>query len=886
MRRETRIAGIRRLFRLPGTLASVEPDIDDEIRFHLDQRTADLVARGHPIATAREIAAREYGDMDESRTELAALDRRRLERERRADAWDSLRQDLRCGIRTFGKQRGFATAVILTLSLGLGANTAIFSVVYGVLLRPLPYPEPDRIARVWETNRATAGDRTPVSPPTFIEWRSQSASFAALAAISDTRQAVSLPGEPEAIDGSEVSADFFRVLGVPVMLGRAITAADDTPGAPPVVVLSHELWQRRFGGDSSAAGRILVIDDRAHEVVGVMPGGFDYPSGSRYWTPLMPRIADARTVRGARILDVVGRLQRGVTREQATGELDAVLHRAALSDADASGYGAAVMPLHETMVGGARLRLLLLLGAVGLLLLVACSNVANLLLVRASARRRELAVRAAIGATRGRLIRQLLTESLVLSAVSAVAGSGLAAVMTRLLVRFAPRLPRSAEIELDLPVFLFALGLALITGIVFGSIPALRATRGNASGALEGAGSGIVGARGRQRTTDTLVVAEVALALVLMVGASLLLRSFANLAAVDPGFAPDRVMTATVNLVDSRYPTATQQAAFFPELIRRLSAIPGVAAVGAVNNLPLTGRTMTSPARIEGRSPAQTPAAMVQAGRATPDYFRAMGIALVAGRSFADADGAGAPPVAIVNESFARRFFPGERALGRRARLLFGPEMREIVGIVRDVHHAGAAIEAPPALYVPFAQQPSASLAVVIRSSLPDAALAAIVRREVHALDARQPIDRVATMNTLVSASVAEPKFYTSLVSAFAALALFLVGIGVYAVMAAAAQLRRQEIGLRLALGSTRSGVVRLVLAGIAPLVATGLVLGTAGALAATRVVRSMLFEISPTDPRAFILGASVTILAALVATLLPAVGAARVNPVIALRSE
>ena len=886
MGRDTRIGGIRRLFHLPGSPQTVEPDIDDEIRFHLEQRVADLIALGHSPAMARETATKEYGDIDASRHELAELDRRRLDRERRADIRDSLRQDLRYAVRTFARQPGFALAVVMTLALGLGANTAIFSVVYGVLVRPLPYPEPQRIVRIWESRRTTAGDRSPVSPPTFTEWRARNSSFVAVAAISDVRQVLSAPGDPEAIDGSQVSADFFGVFRTPALLGRAITAIDDTPAPAPVIVLSHQLWERRFDADPLVVGRVLVIDDRAHEIIGVMPRGFDYPSGTQYWTALTPHIADALAIRGARILDVVGRLRPVVTAERAAIDLDAVLRRAALSDPDARGYGAAVVPLHEVMVGATRLRLLLLLGAVGLLLLIACSNVANLLLVRAGARRRELAVRGAIGATRARLVQQLLTESILLSVIAALTGFALAAGVTELLVRFAPRLPRAAEVHLDLPVFGFSLALAVITGIGFGLVPAIRATRVDVSGALKTDGAGVIGGRGRRRATDLLIITEVSLALVMVVGASLLLRSFTRLVVVDPGFRPDRVLTVTISLAPSRYPAAAQRAALFTELMRRVRSIPGVTAVGAVNNLPLTGRSMTSPARIEGRRPEETPAIMVQAGTATPDYFRAMGIALVRGRSFTDADAAGMPAVAVVNEAFARAFFPGDRAVGRRARLLFGPELREIVGVVRDVHHAGAARQAPPALYIPFAQQPTPSLAIVIRSSVPPADLAAAVRRELRELDPGQAIDRLETMSSLVSASVAEPRFYTSLLAIFASLALVLVGVGVYAVMAAAAQLRTQEIGLRLALGSTRARVIGLVLAQIAPVVLIGLILGIGGAIGASRLLRSMLFGITPTDVAAFMLGTTVTILAAIIATLVPALRASRVNPLVALRAE
>lgn len=793
---------------------------------------------------------------------------------------NDLIRDLRYAVRVLGKNPGFLFFTVAILALGIGANTAMFSVVRGILLRPLPFAAPDRLAMLWETHGNDQGMR--VSPPTFLDWQRGQRSFEGLVATSEDAFVLTGLGEPRELTATSVSHGFFDLLGWTVEVGRAFRADDDVVGAERVVILSHGLAVQLFGTPAAALDRTLTLTGNAYRVVGVAPARFDYPAGTALWSPLIPALgAGALSARGAHFLLALGRLRPGVTLAQASAELARI--SGGVNDYQGE-YGARATSLQEEITGQVRPALLILLGAVGFVLLIACANIGSLLLARASSRSREIAIRAALGASRGRLAGQFLAESLVLAVGGGVLGTVVAAWGITGIMGLSPtELPRRGDVGLDAAVLAFTAAITLLTGLLVGVLPALRGSRLNLGQSLKEHGPA-TGGVSTQRLRGALIVAEVVLSVVLLTGAGLLLRSFIAMTTVDPGFQPDGITTFRIALPTYRYPDTAARLGFFQQLLERTRALPGVTSAGLTRNLPVSGSSMTSPALIEGqeREPGSEP---TQASAVTPGYFRAMGIRLMRGRTFTAGDRSGNTPVAIVDEAFVRRYLKGEDPIGKRARTMFGqPVLREIIGVVADVKHAGLTADAPPFFYTPLAQDPAGAGVLVVRSSRPATAVMDGVRAIVRQIDPQQPLGEIATMRNLLSRSVARPRFYTELLTGFAAAALLLAGLGFYAILASTVAQRRHEIGVRLALGARTRDILALTLGHGLLLTALGLALGIPTALGMTRVLRGLLFHVGPTDPVTFVMVSLSLGMVALAASYVPARRALRTDPLRALK--
>jgi predicted permease len=796
--------------------------------------------------------------------------------------------DIRHSAQALRRRPGFTLAAVATIALGVGASTAIFSVFDALLLRPLPYPDAERIVVLWETGPAAAGAEPAasggdppallrVSPQRFVEWTAGQRSLDALAGISEGSGALLSPDEPQWVSTANVSHAFFDIMGAGAELGRTLVADDDLPGGEPVAVLSHTLWSQRFGADPGVIDRQIRIEGRPYRVVGVAAPGFDYPRGTEVWMPLMPAIADSLGVRGAHFLLVVGRLAGGTAPEVAAADLGSV----PAEDAGYEGWRARAVPLLEHEVGDVGSPLRILLASTLLVVLIACANVANLMLTRSPARRRETALRAALGASRGQLLRYLLLESALIGVAGGIFAALLAAWGVDALLAIHPdALPRSQEVGLDLEVLAFSLALAIGVALAAGLAPALRLAGSAPAPGLRAA----TAARARRAGgRNALLVAEVALSVILLVGAGLLVKSFARILAVDPGFRAEDVVAFDLRLPEQRY-EGEAAAAFFGDLIERVGAIPGVDAVGLTRNLPMSGRHMSAPVSVEGQAPPERPAG-VQASAVSPGYFRAMGVELVRGRLFDERDGVGAAKVAVINETAARQIFGGEDPIGHRARTWLGPrDPQEIVGVVRDTRHTALTDAASPVYYTAFAQDPSRWGTLVVRGDLPVGTLASHVQALVRAAEPELPIASIATMEELLAHTVAQPRFYTSLLAVFAGLALLLAIVGAYAVLAALVVQRRAEIGVRMALGARRANVVQLVVRRGLGLAVLGIGIGLLGAVALTRLLAGMLYEVEPRDPGVFAAVAALLFAVAAIATWLPARTAARVDPAATLR--
>ncbi|MEA2691579.1 MAG: hypothetical protein QOJ16_966 [Acidobacteriota bacterium] len=796
--------------------------------------------------------------------------------------------DLRYAARTLARSPGFTAAAALTLALGIGANAAVWSVVHAVLLRPLPYPHSERLVLLWET--APEVPRSSFSGPDFLDYRERLARqdrrgpFAGLAAFVASGVQLDSENGPERVRGCTASEGFFQILGARPALGRTFLAEDHRPGAPPVIVLTDGLWRRRFGADPRIVGKALPVNGRSAIVVGVLPPGFRFSipgflNPVEVWTPLALIPGGDR---GGRSLRVLGRLRPGVAQAAAREELAATAALLARQyPATNDGVGARLVPLHEQIAGASRRALLVLLAAVGLVLLTACANVANLLLARAAARRREIAVRSALGAGRWRLLSQLLAESLLLAALGGALGLLFAAWGLDLLVPLGgAELPRADEIGFDAATLAFTVGAVLLTALLFGLVPAFHVARqGPGEGLRDGerGGSGV----GRQRARRTLAIAEVALALVLSTGAGLLIRSFLGLLDTRPGFEPRGVLTAAVSLPKWKYREGPAQAAAVAELLARVSALPGVRAAGAIDDLPLDGDRDANSYTFEGKTDVKNmPSAEVRS--ITPGYFAAMRIPLRAGRPFTAADAAKAPPVAIVNQALARASFPGVDPVGRR--LSFdGKQWLEVVGVAGDVRDL--ALDAPPEpeIYLPHAQVPSPRMTLAIAGGT---GLAAAVRQEARAVDRDLVVVRAQPMTEVIGAALAERRFHVLLLGLFAAAAFALAAIGVYGVISSGVAERTREIGIRVALGAGRGDVLRMVLGQGAALAAAGVAIGTAAALAASRLLAGLLYGVGASDPATFAAAALLLAGVALLASLLPAARASRLDPVRALKEE
>ena len=801
-------------------------------------------------------------------------------------------QDIRYGIRVLLKNPGLTFVAVLALALGIGANTAIFSVVNAVLLRPLPYDEPEQLVVVWRINPQRGQTQGASSFLNFADYRAQNSSFDALAAYNSTSSALSGRESPEQVPGVSATADVFKVLRTKPLLGRTFTPEDERPGGVPVAVISYGMWQSRFGADPNIIGREIILDGRSKTVIGVLPASFQFQLAdeqAEYWLPMDPT-DDMNKQRGANYLQVLGRLKPGVTLSQADADMKSIAGRLEQQyREDNAGRSVRLVSAHEVMVGELRPTLLVLLGSVAFVLLIACANVANLLLARAAGRGREIAVRVALGASRLRIVRQLLTESLLLSLLGGGLGLLLAIWGIDLLGAVVPAdIPRFGEASLDLRVLGFTLGVTLLTGIVFGLAPALSASKLDLNEALKEGGRSASEGRGRNRVRSLLIVSEVGLSLVLLVGAGLLIKSFMHLRNTNPGFDSRRVLTASVSLPSSKYKEDEQIARFSQQMIERAAQLPGVEAVGAIMPLPFGKNAISISFSVEGRpepAPGESP---VSATRIiTPDYLRAMNIPVIRGRAFTEQDSANAPKVILINEALARKHFPGEEAVGQRLHLGVNDIRGEIVGVVGDVRSHDLSKEDGPEFYVPFQQVPINDFAIVVRTNSDDpASFAPALRSAVQQVDKDQPLYEVRTMTSLIADSVSRQRFSMTLLALFAGLALLLASVGIFSVMSFLVTQRTHEIGIRMALGAQTSDVLKLIVGKGMTLTLIGIVLGVMAALALTRVMSGLLFGVSATDPLTFIGVSLLLAFVALLACYIPARRAAKVDPMVALRYE
>jgi putative ABC transport system permease protein len=796
---------------------------------------------------------------------------------------DTLAMDLRYALRQLLRAPGFTLVAVLTLALGIGANTAIFSAIDGVMLKPLPYADPGRLVLLYGTYPQTG--RTGTSLPDYRDWREQGRFFSDLAAFTVTSSNLATgSGEPDRVSRAITTANFFRTLGVRPERGRFFAEGEDRGGGEQVAVISHQLWQDRLGGAADAVGRKVQLHGRAFTVIGVAPPGFRFGEPVDVWTPLNQ---DGQQPRRAEFLDVVGRLAHGVTLQRAQVEMKAVSERLARQYPQTNAtIRSEVAGLREEVVGKVRPALLAFMGAVGLVLLIACANVANLLLTRAAAREREIAVRVALGAGRRRILRQLVTESLLISALGAAAGVALAyAAIQAVRGAESELIPRFADVGIDLRVLGFTALLALVTGVLFGLSPAVQFGWVRVGGVLRGS-RGTAGRQGSHRFRSALVAGEVALALMLLVGAGLFVRSFVQMQHVDAGFDPTGVLTAKVALPAAQYAEPARQREFYARLLERLRTAPGVTTVALGSNVPLSGGAGYLSFSVEGLPPA--PADVMQDAQpfvVTPGYLEALRIPVVQGRAFSEQDHADAPQVALINRGMAKKFWGTRNPIG--SRISFdGTTWQTVVGVVGDTRVEGLTAAPYAQVYLPFAQAPQGGMTVLARTTADPAATGAAVRQAVRALDPALPVYDVRTMEQLSARSVLRPRVGTGMLGVFAAIALTLAAIGIYGLIAYSVSQRTREIGVRLALGATPAEMQRLVLRqGMSPALA-GVVIGAVGAAAATRWIRGMLYGVAPSDPATFAAVPLFLTAVALLACWIPARRATRVDPAVALRSE
>ena len=809
--------------------------------------------------------------------------------------------EIRFALRQLIKNPLFALVGILTLALGIGATTAVLTLVNALLIKPLPYEDPARLVLLFEHFRDQHLDAIPVSPPEFLEYKAQLKSVEKLAAFTTAAYNLSEGDVPERIFGATVSADLFPLLGVQPIRGRIFRPEECAVGRNDVIMISERLWRRKFDRDPRVLGSKVLADGRVFTVVGIMPASFEFPlplfniTGAQFgeqadiWQPLGFTDAEMKN-RGSRSYGVIGRLAPGASAPQAQAEIETVVRamrpRFKNNYPQTESFGATLYPLKEQVIGGMKPLLLILLGAVALVLLIACANLATMLLARASAREREMAIRVAVGASRARLLRQGLTESVVLAIFGGAVGVLFAIWAIDLVKTLGTQtIPRLSEVRIDGSVLLVTLAIAIGTGLIFGLVPALATGRPDLTEALKEGGRGSTSSRRHNRLRNALVVAEVALALVLLTGAGLLLKSFVRLENVNPGFNAKNVLTAEISLPALRYPDNKTQAAFFAELERRVATLPGVSQVGLTTILPMSGINSDCSFGIEGRmSDDAHPGPDEEDRIVSPNYFRALEIPLVQGRFFTAADKLDAPPVVIINRALAERYWPNESALGKRIRVPFTmPAISTIVGIVGDLHHRGLDQPGKPEFYVPVAQVPYSSVILAVRSLSDPAGLTSAIRREVQAIDPAQPIAHVRTLEQVVADSIAPRKLSVVLLAVFAGVALALAAVGIYGVMSFLVVQRTHEIGVRMALGAQRSDVLRLVIFQAGALIAAGTLLGLSVALLSTSLLRSALYGTSALDFATFLLVTLTLALVALLASYIPARRATRADPMIAL---
>jgi len=796
------------------------------------------------------------------------------------------------------KRPGFTVIVVLTLALGIGANTTIFSAIDAVLLNPLPYKNPERLLVVWETNKQLGPemwDRNEAAIGNFLDWRSHNQIFDQLGALFDTDMNLTGAGEPQRIKSCVVTTNFFQVLGVQPMLGRSFLPEAETPGSPFTVIISHDLWQRQFGSDPNIINKSLTLNAHQVAVIGVMPPGFElqFPTSKHVdmWVPMVIDVADPDYHdRSNNFLYTVGRLKQGVSPEQAQAEMNLIASQLQQQYPETNAdKGVRVVPLQKQLVGKVESYLYMLFAAVGFLLLIACTNVAGLLLSRVTARHKEVAIRIAVGASRWRLIRQLLTESLILSVLSGLFGLLLAYGGVKLLLALTPSdVPRLHEIGLHVPVFLWTLTISIVTGVLFGLAPAIQASRPDLNQALKESSGRNPG--GFQGLRNLLVVSEVAVALLLLVGAGLMTKSFARLQQVDPGFEATNVVSMNIALPTSKY-RGPQINNFYDQLIERIKNLPGVKSVAGINPLPLSNSNVSYRFVVEG-APfvplADRPYAGVRV--VTPDYFQTMSIPNLKGRSFTEQDRENTPSVIIINEALASRYWPNQDPIGKRLGFLeedSGKQVwREIVGVVGNVRHKALEIEVMPEAYFPYKQSPANFMSLVVRTASDPVSMVPAIRSQVLSVDKDQPVSDVMTMEQRVAKSVASRRFVMLLLGSFSVLALGLAAVGIYGVMAYLVIQRTQEIGVRMALGAQKRDVLRLVVGKGMALAVIGAAIGLVASLVLTRLMRSLLFEVTPTDWFTFVIVSVVLLTVALLACYMPARRATKVDPLVALRYE
>jgi predicted permease len=855
-------------------------EIDEELQFHVESSVRANVAAGMTLDEARRDAARRFGnrfvireDTRDARVMLFA---------------DNLRQDVAFAIRALRRRPAFAALALFTLALGIGATTAIFTVVHSVLLRPLPFANPDALYAISHVSPGPAWLYPGMSDEGYLKFREANRTFESLTTFARAQSTLTGAGDAVRLTGAAVTADFFNVLGINAASGRTFRSEDGDEGAEKIVLLSDSLWKNRFGASPTLLGQTVTLDGIRHRVVGILPSGFSYPADASYWTPLTVRV-DPHV---GYIRPVLGRTRPGVTREKAQADLDLWASNLPPDPNRSRDVIARVTPLHDAIVGDVRLPVLVFGGAVLLVLLIVCANVANLLLMRAVSRRQEIATRLALGAARGRLARQLLTESALLSIAGGLAGTAVAVLAGPAILSAIPagRLPHDIVIRVDGWVLAFTAGLSILTGLIVGATPLVQIARDTQFHTLrEGRASATLPSH---RLRQALVVAQMALTLTLLVGAGLLVKSFITLRSVPLGFAPQRVMTMTVSLPESRYPTVTEATLLYDRLLESLGGISGVTAAGAVNWLPLGNLLIRGDIQAEDRPDLIGKYRPIKAA-ISPDYFKVMGMRPVRGRTFTARDDRTGQGVLIISESVARRLWPGGDPIGKRMTLEDRPQPQDwltIVGVVEDVRQGGFRAAPAHTVYQPYPQVKRLSfvdsMTLLVRTESDPVDVAAMMRTALKRLDDHAAPEAIAALETIVDRTVAEPKFEARAIAAFAIVALLLAAVGIYGVLASSVLERQFEIGVRMALGADRRSVVRMVLNRTMVLTAIGVVLGYAGSLALTGSLRTLLFNVAPTDATAFAGAAFMLIAVALVAALVPARRAASVDPLVALRAE
>ncbi len=882
----------KRSFRFPWrSTTRIRADVDDELSFHIDMRTRELLAGGMSEADARREATREFGDVEFTREYCRRLDEGGERAERRGEWLVDLRQDLTQAIRVLRRSPAFLAIALVTIALGVGANSAIFTVVRGVLLRPPPFAQPDRLVAVYEDNRPDHSPRSQLAAADYVDYRRQQSSLTDIGIVGYSSLDYQGATEPVALHGLRFSANVFSILGVPPMLGRTFAPDEDQPGKTSVVVLSFATWRGIFGSDSTVVGRSVVMSGTPMTIIGVMPPRFIFGGDEQFWTPfnIHGQLADVNRSRKFHNMVAVARLRPGVTPPRAESDLLTIAHRNEQAfPASNTGHLVSVVPLHSALVGDAQTTLLVLAGAAACVLLIACANLANLVFSRTLGRQRELAVRAALGAGRGRLVRQLLTESLLLALIGGMAGSAVGWAATRGLLAVAPdALPHVGDVAIDPMVVGFALIVSLGGGLLFGLVPAWAGSRTDAERTLRDTSRVVVGRRA-DRWRRLLVAGQTALTVVLLVCAGLLVRSLDRLQRVELGFDPDHVLLVNLALTSNAYDTRPKIAQFYETLFERIRPTPGVRSVGAGSSVPLRGSS-TAGLHIEGEPMPNGPLPSIGYTAVSDDYFRSLGIPLRSGRGFISQDAAGAEPrVVVVNQEAVRRFWGGRDPVG--ARIQLGPDPQEpfyvVVGVVGNVRQDGFDAAPRPVAYTSYRQEGESYLSLVIKTTgNPRQALPA-VRAAVRELDRTLPLTRVTTMEDVAGNSLSRRRFSMLLLATFAAVSLVLAVVGTYGVMAYTVSARTPELGVRIALGATTSNVLGLVV-GQSMLTSTlGIAAGVAGAVALTRTIRGMLYGVGPTDASTFVVVTSVLLAACALAAFIPARRATRIDPVEALRRD